>query len=51
MTPKNNFLEFWFLNKFKIFYPDYKKKNYFQIELNELLLRKSDDTINLLCKK
>ena len=38
-------------NNFKIFYPDYKKNNYFQIEPNELLLRKSNDTINLLCKK
>lgn len=38
-------------NGFKIFYPDYKKNKFFQINKNELLERRSEDTINILCIK
>lgn len=38
-------------NNFKIFYPDYKKNEYFEINPTELLSKESDNTINLLCKK
>lgn len=38
-------------NNFIIYYPDYNNKNYFEINPNELLSRKSENTINLLCKK
>jgi len=38
-------------NNFKIFYPDYEKNQYFEIDPMELLSKKSKNTINLLCKK
>ncbi len=38
-------------NNFKIYYPNYKNKNYFEINPSELLSKKSENTINLLCKK
>ena len=39
-------------NGFKIFYPDYKKNKFFQINKNELLQRRSsEDTINIICVK
>jgi len=38
-------------NNFKIFYPNYKKNKFFQINKNELLEMKADETINILCIK
>ena len=45
-------VELLFDNDFKVFYPNYKEKKYFQVSKNELLkLKPNNETINLLCVK
>jgi FkbM family methyltransferase len=45
-------VELLFENDFKVFYPNYKEKRYFQVSKNELLkLKPYNETINLLCVK
>ena len=38
-------------NNFKIFYPNYEKNKFFQVNKNELLEMRSKNTINILCIK
>ena len=38
-------------NNFKIFYPEYEDNRYYEISPEELILKKSNNTINLLCRK
>lgn len=38
-------------NGFEIFYPDYKNNKFFQVDKNQLLEIKAEETINILCIK
>ena len=38
-------------NNFKFYFPDYENNSYDEITKEELLEKKSTNTINLLCKK
>ncbi len=38
-------------NNFKIFYPNYEKNKFFQVNKDELLEMRSENTINILCIK